>query len=189
MKQVPIGVSARHIHLSNEHIEALFGLNYELQKFKDLSQPGQFAAAETVRVVGPKGSVLNVRILGPARSRTQLEISMSDSMTLGMNCPVRQSGDLDGSPGFKLIGPLGELEVKEGAIVAVRHIHFHTKEAEQWGIRNQQLLKVKVNGTRSLIFEEVIAKVSDRYALDMHIDTDEANAAGIENGCMGEIIE
>ncbi|MEB3102649.1 phosphate propanoyltransferase [Ferviditalea candida] len=189
MKQVPIGVSARHIHLSAEHLEALFGSSYDLRKLKDLSQPGQFAAVETVRVEGPKGFYDHVRILGPVRSQTQLEISMSDSKALGLECPVRQSGDLEGSPGFKLIGPSGELEVKEGAIVAARHIHFNTKEAEQWGIRNQQLLRVRVNGKRPLIFEEVMAKVSDRYALDMHIDTDEANAAGIEGVCSGEILD
>jgi putative phosphotransacetylase len=182
MKQVPIGVSARHIHLSEWHIEQLFGHRYYLKVLKELSQPGQFAAAETVAVVGPKGRFDKVRILGPARGKTQLEISRTDAFALGVNPPVRQSGDTEGTPGITLVGPVGEITITEGVIVAARHIHFHTSDAVKWGITDKQLLSVKIDGERSLIFEGVIARVSDQYALDMHIDTDEANAAGAKTG-------
>lgn len=182
MKQVPVGVSARHIHLSVDHIEKLFGKGYELQVLKDLSQPGQYAAAETVAVVGPKGKFDKVRILGPARGKTQLEVSRTDTFTLGLNPPVRESGHTEGTPGCKLIGPAGEIDIEEGVIVAARHIHFHTDDAQRWGIQDKQLLSVKLEGDRSLIFEQVIARVSDQYSLDMHIDTDEANAAGAKTG-------
>lgn len=189
MKQVPIGVSARHIHLSQEHISILFGDGYELKPMKDLSQPGQFAAEETVAVVGSKGRFDKVRILGPARSLSQLEISRTDSFALGIQPPVRESGNIAGTPGIKVIGPAGEVELAEGVIVAARHIHFHTDDAAKWGIQNKQLLRVRVPGERPLIFEDVVARVSDQFALDMHIDTDEANAAGVKNGQMAEIIE
>jgi putative phosphotransacetylase len=188
MKQVPIGVSARHIHLSDRHIEQLFGLRYYLKVLKELSQPGQFAAGETVAVVGPKGSFDKVRILGPARSKTQLEISRTDAFVLGVNPPVRESGHTEGTPGITLIGPVGEITIAEGVIVAARHIHFHTDDAAKWGIADKQLLTVKIDGERSLIFEGVIARVSDQYALDMHIDTDEANAAGAKTGDVALIL-
>lgn len=189
MKQVPIGVSARHIHLSQEHIEILFGQGYTLNELKPLSQPGQFAAQETVAVVGPKGKFDKVRILGPARGSTQIEISRTDTFTLGIAAPVRESGHISGTPGAKVIGPAGEVELKEGVIVAARHIHFHTAEANKWGIRDKQLLRVRVRGERPLIFEDVIARVSDQFSLDMHIDTDEANAAGVTTGGVAEILE
>lgn len=188
-KIVPIGVSARHIHLKPEHIEALFGPGYQLTPMKDLSQPGQFAAEETVAVYGPKGKFDKVRILGPARNLTQLEISRTDSFVLGIKPPVRASGDIKGTPGFRIVGPKGELTVEEGAIVAARHIHFHTSEAEKWGIKDGQMLKVRVGGERGVVFENVLARVHDTFALDMHIDTDEANAAGITTGDTGEIID
>jgi len=179
---VPVGVSARHIHLSEEHIEQLFGKGYQLNVFKDLSQPGQYAAAETVAVVGPKGRFDKVRILGPARGKTQLEVSRSDAFALGMNPPVRESGNIAGTPGITVVGPAGQVDIPEGVIVAARHIHFHTDDAARWGIADKQLLTVRVEGERALIFERVIARVSDQYALDMHIDTDEANAAGAKTG-------
>jgi putative phosphotransacetylase len=189
MKQVPIGVSARHIHLSQEHIEALFGTGYRLQIFKDLSQPGQFAAKETVTVTGPKGKFDKVRILGPSRGATQLEISRTDAFALGIDPPVRQSGNIEDTPGIMLKGPAGELQLEKGVIVAARHIHFHTKDAEQWGITDKQLLRVKVNGERPLVFEDVLARVSDQFALDMHIDTDEANASAVKTGDLGTILD
>lgn len=188
MKQVPIGVSARHIHLSVEHIEQLFGKGYELKVLKELSQPGQFAAAETVAIIGPKGKFDKVRILGPARGNTQLEVSRTDAFTLGLNPPVRESGHIEGTPGCKIIGPAGEIEIQKGVIVAARHIHFHIDDAQRWGIADKQLLTVKVEGERPLIFEQVIARVSDQYALDMHIDTDEANAAGVKTGDQAVIL-
>jgi putative phosphotransacetylase len=189
MKQVPIGVSARHIHLSKEHIAVLFGHGYELQVLKELSQPGQFAAVEVVSVQGPKGGIGMIRILGPARGATQLEISRTDAFSLGVNTPVRQSGSIEGTPGIKVIGPVGEVDLDQGVIVAARHIHFHTQDAECFGIRDQELLRVKLNGERPLILEHVLARVSDHFALDLHIDTDEANAAGVKSGEFAEILE
>ncbi|MCR8642109.1 phosphate propanoyltransferase [Paenibacillus sp. N1-5-1-14] len=187
-KQVPVGISARHLHLSQAHIDQLFGQGYQLTPMKDLSQPGQYAAQETVAVVGPKGSFDKVRILGPARKESQLEIAMTDTMKVGVQAPVRESGKIEGTPGIKLVGPAGEVEMDKGVIVAARHIHFHTSDAEKWGIKDQQILKVRLNGLRPLVFEDVIARVSDQFALDMHIDTDEGNAAGVRTGDMAEII-
>lgn len=189
MKEVPVGVSARHIHLSPEHIEALFGAGYKLKAWKQLSQPGQFAAEETVEIIGAKGRLNKVRILGPARGRSQLEISRTDAIMLGTNPPVRQSGRIEGTPGIRVAGPEGYVDMQEGVIVAARHIHFHTNDAASWGIRDKQLLRVKVNGERPLVFEDVIARVSDQFALDLHIDTDEANAAGVKTGDIAIILD
>jgi putative phosphotransacetylase len=189
MKKVHIGVSARHIHLSQAHIEILFGQGYTLHEFKSLSQPGQFAAEEVVSVQGTKGRMDKIRILGPARSETQLEVSRTDSFSLGLNPPLRQSGDIVGTPGIKIIGPAGEVELQQGVIVAARHIHFHTSDAEAWGIVDKQMLKVKLNGERPLILENVLARVSGQFALDLHIDTDEANAAGVRTDEYAEIID
>ncbi|MGM0880797.1 MAG: phosphate propanoyltransferase [Bacillota bacterium] len=188
-KEVPIGVSARHIHLSDEHVELLFGKGYTLTEMKPLSQPGQYAANETVTVVGPKGTFAKVRILGPTRKRTQLEVSRTDAFALGVNPPVRESGDIAGSAGITLQGPAGEIKIEEGVIVAARHIHFHTSDAERFGIADKQALRVRFSGERGVVFENVIARVSELYALDMHIDTDEANAAGVKNGDTAEIVE
>ncbi|SDT47580.1 putative phosphotransacetylase [Paenibacillaceae bacterium GAS479] len=187
-KSVPVGVSARHIHLSQEHVEALFGPGYELTEFKPLSQPGQYAANETVAVKGAKGSFPKVRILGPARKATQLEISRTDAFAIGVNAPVRESGNIAGSAGITITGPAGEVTIEEGVIVAARHIHFHTSDAANWGIEDQQLLKVRVGGERGVVFENVVARVHETFALDMHIDTDEANAAGVKNGDTAEVI-
>lgn len=189
IKQVPIGVSARHIHLTREHVSILFGEGAELTVMKPLSQPGQFAANETVAVYGPKGSFPKVRILGPVRKATQLEVSRTDAFVLGLNPPVRESGDIENTPGIRIVGPAGEVTVDKGVIVAARHIHFHTSDAQKWGIADKQRLKVRVGGERGVVFENVIARVSDEFALDMHIDTDEGNAAGVSTGDMGEIID
>jgi putative phosphotransacetylase len=189
MKKVHIGVSARHIHLSNHHIAVLFGQGYVLNQFKALSQPGQFAAAEVVSIKGPKGQMDKIRILGPARGETQLEISRTDSYALGVNPPVRQSGHIVGTPGITIIGPAGEVDIEQGVIIAARHIHFHTNDAAAWGIADQQMLTVKLNGERPLILENVVARVSDQFALDLHIDTDEANAAGVKTDEFAEIME
>jgi putative phosphotransacetylase len=188
-KNVPVGVSARHIHLTEEHIAILFGSGYELNVLKPLSQPGQFAAEETVAVIGPKGRFDKVRILGPARKASQLEISKTDSFQLGVRPPVRESGSIDNTPGITIQGPAGEVVLERGVIVAARHIHFHTKEAAEWGIEDKQLLRVRVQGERPLVFEDVIARVSDQFALDMHIDTDEANAAGVATGDIAVILD
>ncbi|WP_168122313.1 phosphate propanoyltransferase [Paenibacillus sp. HB172176] len=188
-KTVPVGVSARHIHLTQEHVEKLFGAGAELSIMKPLSQPGQFAANETVAVIGPKGSFAKVRILGPVRKQSQLEISRTDSFALGVNPPLRESGNIAGSAAIKLQGPAGEVELEEGVIIAARHIHFHTEDAKKFGVADKQQLRVRVGGERGVVFEHVIARVSDNFALDMHIDTDEANAAGVQNGELAEILD
>ncbi|KRE83112.1 propanediol utilization protein [Paenibacillus sp. Soil766] len=188
MPLIPIGVSARHIHLSQTDLVALFGEGYELSSFKDLSQPGQFAAQETVAIIGPKGQFDKVRILGPIRPQTQIEVSRTDAFTLGIHPPVRESGHIEGTPGLRVIGPQGEVTLDQGVIVAARHIHFHTSDANLWGIQDKQLLRVHLRGERPLIFEDVIARVSDQFALDMHIDTDEGNAAGVKTGDKAELL-
>jgi len=185
--RVPVGISNRHIHVSREHLDILFGKEYELAVLKDLSQPGQYAATEVVSIEGPKGKINNVRILGPERKETQIEISRTDSFLLGINPPVRDSGLLQATPGVKINGPNGEVIIDKGVIIAARHIHFHTSDAESFGIRDQDRLQVIVEGERGLVFENVLARVSKNYALEMHLDTDEANAAGLRNGDLLEI--
>lgn len=187
-KLVPIGVSGRHIHLSQADVDVLFGSGYQLTELKPLSQPGQYAANEVLTIVGPKNRIDKVRILGPVRPRTQIEISKTDAIGLGIAPPVRESGDVAGSAGLKVIGPQGEIELKEGVIIAARHIHFHTSDAQKWGIEDKARLSVQLNGERPLIFTDVIARISDQFFLDMHIDTDEANAAGVITGDMAEIL-
>ncbi|GBF72081.1 propanediol utilization protein [Paenibacillus sp. 598K] len=189
MKQVTVGVSARHIHLSPEHIAILFGEGYELTEMKPLSQPGQYAANETVAVIGTKGEFGKVRILGPARKQTQLEISRTDAFAIGVTPPVRESGNIEGTPGITIKGPAGEVTIEQGVIVAARHIHFHTSDAERWGIQDKQELRVKLEGERGLVLDHVIARVSDSFKLDMHIDTDEANAAGARTGDTATILD
>lgn len=186
---LPIALSNRHVHLSKEHIQILFGEDYELNKMKDLSQPGQYACEEKIDVVGPKNTLKGVRILGPARKKSQVEISLTDGFTLGVVPPVRDSGDLEGSPGAKLIGPKGEVEITEGVIAAARHIHMHTSDAEQYGVKDKDRVKVRVNGERGLVFENVLVRVHKDYALEMHVDVDEGNAAAVKNGDMVEIIK
>jgi putative phosphotransacetylase len=173
--------SNRHCHVSREALDAMFGAGYELTKFKDLMQHGEFASNEIISIVGPQGAVLPVRILGPVRKSTQVEISRGDAFALGINnVPVRESGNIAGSPGAVLVGPKGAYNLKEGVILAWRHIHMTPSDAEYFGVKDKDMLRVRV-GTpeRSLIFEKVIARVKDTYALEMHIDVDEANAAGV----------
>lgn len=186
---IPVGLSNRHLHLSKEHIDILFGEGYELTNFKDLSQPGQYASNEKVDIVGPKGTLKGVRVLGPARPETQIEISLSDGFILGVKAPVRNSGDLTGSPGVKIVGPKGEVELEEGVIAAARHIHMHTSDAEKFGVKDKDIVKIKVDGERGLIFDNVLVRVKDSYALEMHVDLDEGNAACLKNGSEVEIIK
>ena len=187
-----VETSARHVHLTEEHIEALFGKGATLTHKKDLSQPGQFACEERVTLVGPKKSIEKVIILGPARKSTQVELSFTDARTLGLkDVPVRESGDVLGTPGLKLVGPAGELDIAYGTIIAKRHIHFNPEEAAAFGIENGQIVKVLVdagNG-RATIFDDVVCRVSTKYALAMHIDTDECNAAAAFGTVYGEIIK
>lgn len=184
-----VETSARHVHVSQEDLETLFGKGYELTKKKDLSQPGQFACEERVQVIGAKGSFPKVSILGPVRPDTQIELSASDARSIGVDAPCRESGDIAGSGACKLVGPAGEVELSEGVIVAKRHIHATPEDAEKYGIEDKQIVSVKVESDgRSLVFGDVVVRVSPKYALAMHIDTDESNAAFAKPGMMGEII-
>jgi putative phosphotransacetylase len=186
---IPVGVSARHVHMSQEDLEALFGKGAVLHPIKELSQPGQFAAEETVDLKGPRNTIEKVRILGPVRPHTQVEISKTDAVKLGVDAPVRESGDLEGSPGLLLIGPKGQVELKQGVIVAARHVHFSKEDARKFGVHNGDELDLQVNGERGLIFNHVVARVSSSYKLDFHLDTDEANAAGLRTGDVVEVVE
>ena len=190
MKQFIVETSARHVHVTQQDLETLFGEGYQLTPKKYLSQPGQFASEERVDVVGPKNTLARVSILGPVRPETQIELSLTDARSIGVTAPIRESGDVAGSGACKLVGPKGEVEVKEGVIAAKRHIHMTPEDAQEFGCVDKQIVSVKVdtNG-RSLIFGDVVVRVSPKYALAMHIDTDESNAACAVNGTMGEIIK
>ncbi len=188
--KVLVETSARHIHVSKEHLEILFGEGYELTVKKMLSQPGQFACEERVTVVGAKKELKNVSILGPCRNATQVELSLTDARSIGVDAPVRESGDVAGSGACKLIGPKGEVEISEGVISAKRHIHMTTADAAEFGLADSQVVSVKIDSDgRSLVFGDVVVRVSDSYALAMHIDTDESNAAGCTPGMLGEVIK
>lgn len=187
---IPVAVSARHVHLTQESVEALFGPGHTLTPRNPLSQPGQFACEETVDIIGPKRTIERVRVLGPARSRNQVEISRTDEFTLGVDAPIRASGDVANSPGVKLIGAAGELELKQGLICAWRHIHMTPDDAQAFGVEDRDVVEVAVdNGKgRSLVFGDVLVRVSPKYKLEMHIDTDEGNAAELGRGDAGALI-
>lgn len=188
--KVLVETSARHVHLTEEHIAILFGEGATLTHKKDLSQPGQFACEERVTVVGPKKSIANVIILGPARPATQVEVSLTDARTLGVDAPVRESGDIAGSGKCKIVGPCGEVEIEEGVIAAKRHIHLTPADAEEFGVADKQIVSVKIDSNgRSLVFGDVVVRVSPKFAAAMHIDTDESNAACAFGTCYGEIIK
>ncbi len=184
-----VETSARHIHLTEADIATLFGAGAVLHNKKDLSQPGQFACEEKVELVGPKGS-LKVSVLGPARKDTQVELSFTDARTLGLkSVPVRESGDIAGTPGIKLVGPAGEMELTQGVIIAKRHIHMTPADAEAFGVKDKDVVNVKIaSDGRSTVYGDVVVRVSPSYALAMHIDTDEANAAAAFGECYGEIV-
>lgn len=185
--KVPVGISNRHVHLSEQDLATLFGEGYKLTVRNDLSQTGQFAAEETVTIEGPKSSMQNVRILGPTRKETQLEVSKTDSFALGVKPPVRDSGFLEGSPGITLVGPKGKVPLERGVIIAQRHIHMTEADAEAFGVKDKDLVSVRVGGERGIIFENVLIRVRNDFVLEIHIDTDEANAALLGNGQMVEV--
>ena len=189
-KEVLVEVSARHIHVSEEHLAILFGEGYKLTPKKDLSQPGQFACEERVTVVGTKKELAGVSILGPCRKATQVELSLTDARSIGVAAPIRESGDVAGSGSCKLVGPKGEVELTEGVISAKRHIHMTPEDAAAYGIADSQIVSVKIPSEgRALIFGDVVARVSPSYKLAMHLDTDEANAASIAGVVYGEILD
>lgn len=189
-KQFIVETSARHVHVTNTDLEALFGEGYKLTLKKELSQPGEFASEERVDVVGPRGTIKGISILGPTRPATQVEISLTDARTLGVAPPVRESGVLAGSAPCKLVGPAGEIELTEGLIAAKRHLHATPDTAAELGVNDKDIVSVKLdtNG-RSLVFGDVVVRVSPKYALAMHIDTDEANAAGASGQVFGKIVK
>ena len=188
MAKVLLETSARHIHLSQEHVDILFGAGHQLTHKKDLSQPGQFACEERVTVVGQKKEIKNVSILGPVRKESQVELSATDARSIGLNAPVRESGVLEGSAPCKLVGPAGEVDLEYGVIVAKRHIHITPEDAQAFGVSDKEIVKVKADSEgRSLIFDDVVVRVSASYATAMHIDTDEANACG--GATVGEIVK
>ena len=185
-----VETSARHVHLTEADVEVLFGKGATLTHKKDLSQPGQYACAERVTVVGAKKEIPGVSILGPVRPTTQVELSLTDARSAGIKALVRESGDIEGTEGCKLVGPYGEVTIANGVIAAKRHIHMTTADAAEFGIQDKDVVEVKVTTDgRSLTFGDVVCRVSDSFALAMHIDTDEANAAGVAGPCQGEIIK
>ncbi|MDR2501015.1 MAG: phosphate propanoyltransferase [Treponema sp.] len=186
--KVEVGISNKHVHLSDGDLAKLFGAGHKLTLKKELKQPGQFASDELVDIAGPKGTLKGIRVLGPTRKESQVELSMTDARTIGLNLPVRESGVLDGSPGVKLIGPAGEVELSKGAIIALRHIHLSPSQAAEAGIKDKDWVTVKTCGTRPLIFEEVLIRSGDAHTREFHVDTDEGNAAGIKNDDLVAII-
>jgi putative phosphotransacetylase len=187
--KVPVSISARHLHLNQGDLEALFGRGYELTLNRYISQPGQFASNERVTLISEKGRIENVRVLGPLRSKTQIELSKSDARVLGIKPVVRSSGDLNHTPGVILEGPRGRIVLKEGVIIPDRHIHMTPRDAENYGVEDGQKVSVKVDGTKGGILSDITIRVNPRYKLDFHIDTDDANAFFIENGDKLELLK
>ena len=189
MEKILVETSARHVHLSEDDLAVLFGAGATLTHKKDLSQPGQFACEERVKLVGPKKEIANVIILGPVRPSTQVELSYTDARTLGVDAPLKESGDLEGTPGIKIIGPAGEVEIDKGVIIAKRHIHMTPEDSAAYGVENGQIVSVKVESQRTATLGDVVIRVSPKFALAMHIDTDESNAASAFGACYGEIVK
>lgn len=186
---VKIGLSNKHVHLSQEHLEILFGKGHELTPTKQLVQPGQFASEEKVDIVGPKKTLTGIRVLGPVRPETQVELAMTDARTLGIKAPVRESGHLEGTPGCKLIGPAGEVELDHGCMVAQRHVHLNPQQAIEAGVKDHDVVCLKIDGERGLIFDNVVVRAGDKHEREVHLDTDEGNAAGCGPDAVAEIIK
>jgi putative phosphotransacetylase len=186
--KVPVGLSNKHLHLSQEDLEALFGKGYELTPYKALKQPGQYAAEEKVDIVGPKGAIKGVRILGPVRKETQVELAITDARDIGVTAPVKESGKLEGTPGIKLVGPAGEIEIDHGVIIALRHVHLSAEQAKEAGVQDKQMISVRFGGERGVVFDNVLVRAGDGHEAEIHLDTDEGNAAGLKNGDLGELI-
>jgi len=181
---IPAGVSVKHCHLTREHFKILFGANAEPKRVKDIKQPGFYAAEEMIDVKGPKGVLKKIRLVAPYRDHTQIELAATDALAIGLKPPVRESGDVKGSAGATLIGPMGQVEIKEGVIIAQRHLHFSPDEAKALGIASGEVVRVRAGtgGGRSVVFEDVVVRVGPKYSLEFHVDTDEANTAGIKTG-------
>jgi len=187
---VLINVSNRHMHMAKEDLETLFGRGATLEKLRDLMQPGEFASQSLVTLVGPAGVIRDVRVLGPVRSYTQVEISMTDCFQLGVKSPlIRDSGAHDGTPGITLVGPCGAVTLQKGVILAQRHIHMHTTDGERFGFKDGDWARVRIEGPRALVLEKVLVRVKSTYAFEMHVDTDEANACALKSGDFGRILK
>ncbi|MBR5229661.1 MAG: phosphate propanoyltransferase [Firmicutes bacterium] len=187
--EVKVSLSNKHIHLSDAHVEALFGEGYKLTMSKPLLQPGQYACEEKVDVVGPKGALKGIRILAPTRPETQVELSMTDARTIGVKAPIRNSGKLEGTSGCKLVGPCGEVDLESGVIVAARHVHLDPKSAEEAGLKDGDFVKLEIKGDRGVIFNNVLVRCSDSQLAEVHLDTDEGNAAGCGPDTVGYIFK
>jgi putative phosphotransacetylase len=181
---IPVGVSNKHCHLTEAHFKILFGAAASPKKVKDIKQPGFYAAEEMIDVKGPKGILKKIRLVAPYRANTQIEIAVTDAFAIGLTPPVRESGDVKGSAGATLIGPAGQVDIKEGVIIAQRHVHFSPGEAKTWGMTSGETVRVRcgTGAGRATVFEDVVVRISDKYSLEFHVDTDEANAAGIKTG-------
>lgn len=186
---IEVEASGRHAHLSREDIDFLFGKNYQLTPVKPLSQPGQYACKERITISGPKGVIKNVAVLGPERPNTQIELSITDARMLGINAPIRQSGDIQATPGITIANDDKIIKKDSGAVVAQRHIHITPEDAKRFGVSDKEVVKLKVFGERSLVFDEVVVRVSKDFATFAHIDYDEANACGFKNGMLGLIVK
>jgi putative phosphotransacetylase len=186
--KVIIGLSNKHLHLSAEHIDALFGKGHKLTPTKDLRQPGQFACEEKVDLEGPKGVIKGLRVLGPARPETQVELALTDARGLGLKPPVRESGKLAGPPGCKLTGPAGSVELDHGVMVALRHVHLSPSEAAEAGVKDKDVIRIKIGGERAVVFEEVLVRSGEKHLSEFHLDTDEGNAAGVDSGQEVELL-
>lgn len=188
--KVLVEISARHVHLTDEHVEILFGEGHELTYLKELSQPGQFACEERVKIVGPKAEQDRVIVLGPTRKATQVELSATDARSLGIATEIRESGDIEGTAGCKIVGPKGKVEIDQGVIIAKRHVHLNLEEAKHFDVEDQEVVSVKVEtDNRSLTFDDVVIRVNENFSAAMHIDTDEGNAASVGRETYGTIIK
>ena len=186
---IPVGVSNRHIHLSQADTDVLFGAGYQLRSMKALAQPGQFGCKETLTICGPKGAIEKVRVLGPVRSKTQVEVLAGDAYKLGVIAPTRMSGDLEGTPGITLIGPKGSVQAREGLVVAQRHIHMNLRDAAHFGVRDGQIVSIRLDGTRGGIYNNVVVRADDSSALEFHVDIEEANAMNIHSQSKIKIVK
>jgi putative phosphotransacetylase len=187
--KVQIGLSNKHLHLQQDHIDTLFGKGHQLTPKKELVQPGQYACEETVDIVGPKATLKNIRVLGPARKETQVELALTDARQIGIKAPVRESGKLEGTPGCTLIGPCGTVELDHGVIAALRHIHLSADEAKEAGVKDKDIVSVKIEGERGLIFDNVLIRSGEGHKREAHFDTDEGNAAGCGPDAVCEILK
>ncbi|SCJ95898.1 Phosphate propanoyltransferase [uncultured Eubacterium sp.] len=187
--KVKIGLSNKHVHLSQADLEVLFGKGHELTPTKDLVQPGQFAAEEKVDIVGPKKTLAGIRVLGPVRPETQVELALTDARTIGIKAPVRESGKLEGTPGCKLVGPCGEVELSHGVIAALRHVHLNDDQAKEAGVKDGDWVSIKIEGERGLVFDNVLVRAGAKHEKEVHLDTDEGNAAGCGPDTVCEILK